>query len=127
MQHDLLCPWLVLNRRHTRHRCSNRGHGAHAVAEGLTIYVAALQTILGQFFGGQLRFFRQLCTAAKVDTIADMALKTLQEGKCVVIGLQSTGGFQDSGAWAPPQNFRILPCSPHCCCGLLPVAMTPRL
>lgn len=50
-----------------------------------------MQSILGQFYSGQLRFFRQLCTAAKVETVSQLALKTLEEGKCIVIGLQSTG------------------------------------
>lgn len=47
--------------------------------------------MLGLFYGGLLRFFRQLCTAAKVETVAQLAHKTLEEGKCIVIGLQSTG------------------------------------
>lgn len=51
----------------------------------------AAQSILGQFYSGQLRFFRQLCTAAKVETVSQLAHKTLAEGKCIVIGLQSTG------------------------------------
>ena len=38
-----------------------------------------------------LRFFRQLCTSAKVAEVARLALEALQEGYCVVIGLQSTG------------------------------------
>ncbi|KAL0036320.1 hypothetical protein WJX77_002328 [Trebouxia sp. C0004] len=47
--------------------------------------------ISGQYYSAQLRFFRQLCTAAKVDTVSKLAQKMLDEGKCVVIGLQSTG------------------------------------
>ncbi len=50
-----------------------------------------MQLISGQYYSAQLRFFRQLCTAAKVDTVSKLAQKMLDEGKCVVIGLQSTG------------------------------------
>lgn len=52
---------------------------------------AIVQLISGQYYSAQLRFFRQLCTAAKVDTVSKLAQKMLDEGKCVVIGLQSTG------------------------------------
>ena len=38
-----------------------------------------------------LRFFRQLCTSAKVAEVARLALEALKKGHCVVIGLQSTG------------------------------------
>ena len=41
--------------------------------------------------GAHLRFFRQLCTSAKVAEVARLALEALKEGHCVVIGLQSTG------------------------------------
>ena len=41
--------------------------------------------------GAHLRFFRQLCTSAKVHEVARLALEALKEGHCVVIGLQSTG------------------------------------
>lgn len=52
-----------------------------------------MQIISGQYYSAQLRFFRQLCTAAKVDTVSNLAKKMLDEGKCVVVGLQSTGEF----------------------------------
>lgn len=42
-------------------------------------------------FGAQLRFFRQLVTAAKVPHVAELARKYLDKEHCVVIGLQSTG------------------------------------
>lgn len=42
-------------------------------------------------FGAQLRFFRQLVTAAKVPHVADLAKQHLTASNCVVIGLQSTG------------------------------------
>lgn len=37
------------------------------------------------------RFFKYLCIAAKVPEAIQLAKRGLQEGKCVVIGLQSTG------------------------------------
>ena len=37
------------------------------------------------------RFFKYLCIAAKVPEVVQLARRGLQEGKCVVIGLQSTG------------------------------------
>lgn len=38
-----------------------------------------------------MRFFRQLCTAAKVPAIEELAKHELAQGNCVVVGLQSTG------------------------------------
>ena len=55
-----------------------------------------MQAISGQYYSAQLRFFRQLCTAAKVDTVSNLARKMLEEGKCVVIGLQSTGNGRNT-------------------------------
>lgn len=52
-----------------------------------------MQTIGGMYYSAHLRFFRQLCTAAKVDKVSQLAKGILDEGKCVVIGLQSTGMF----------------------------------
>lgn len=37
------------------------------------------------------RFFRHMCMSAKVPAAVRLAKKALAEGKCVVIGLQSTG------------------------------------
>lgn len=36
----------------------------------------------------QLRFFRQLCTAAKVDKVVELAQEAMAAGHCPVIGLQ---------------------------------------
>ncbi|CAL8469508.1 g9049 [Coccomyxa elongata] len=44
-----------------------------------------------EMWGGHLRFFRQLLTACKVEQIETFSKKTLAEGHCIVIGLQSTG------------------------------------
>jgi hypothetical protein len=37
------------------------------------------------------RFFASLCMSAKVDAVVELAKTALGEGKCVIIGLQSTG------------------------------------
>ena len=37
------------------------------------------------------RFFKYLCIAAKVPEVVQLSKKGLADGKCVVIGLQSTG------------------------------------
>ena len=37
------------------------------------------------------RFFKYLCIAAKVPEVIRLAKRGLADGKCVVIGLQSTG------------------------------------
>lgn len=46
---------------------------------------------MSQFYAAQLRFFRQLCTAAKVDTVIRLCQEALDKEMCPVIGLQSTG------------------------------------
>jgi hypothetical protein len=43
------------------------------------------------FWAAHQRFFRHMCMAAKVPAAVRMAEKALADGKCVVIGLQSTG------------------------------------
>ena len=37
------------------------------------------------------RFFRHMCMSAKVPAAVRLSKEALEEGKCVVIGLQSTG------------------------------------
>ncbi|KAK4471151.1 hypothetical protein MN116_005546 [Schistosoma mekongi] len=49
------------------------------------------KTMWGQFWSAHQRFFKYLCIAAKVDTCVELAKTAVDEGKCVVIGLQSTG------------------------------------
>ncbi|GMH44841.1 hypothetical protein BSKO_12793 [Bryopsis sp. KO-2023] len=44
-----------------------------------------------QFWGAHQRFFRLLCMSAKVEETVECAEEAIEEGKCVVIGLQSTG------------------------------------
>ena len=50
-----------------------------------------LQVGMRVFYAAQLRFFRQLCTAAKVDTVVELCQQALANGECPVVGLQSTG------------------------------------
>ena len=50
-----------------------------------------LKTMWGQFWASHQRFFKYMCIAAKVPEAITLTKKALQEGKCVVIGLQSTG------------------------------------
>eukprot|EP00629_Pelagomonadales_sp_RCC1024_P016933 CAMPEP_0119262942 /NCGR_PEP_ID=MMETSP1329-20130426/2499_1 /TAXON_ID=114041 /ORGANISM="Genus nov. species nov., Strain RCC1024" /LENGTH=1313 /DNA_ID=CAMNT_0007262627 /DNA_START=179 /DNA_END=4117 /DNA_ORIENTATION=+ len=45
----------------------------------------------GQLWGAHQRFFRSLITSNKVDKLVELAKAALAEGKCVVVGLQSTG------------------------------------
>nr|XP_054771437.1 uncharacterized protein LOC129279369 [Lytechinus pictus] len=47
--------------------------------------------IWSMFWSCHQRFFKQLCLGVKVPTIVEQAKSSLAEGKCVVIGLQTTG------------------------------------
>ncbi len=49
------------------------------------------KTMWGQFWAAHQRFFKYMCIAAKVPETISHAKKCLAEGKCIVIGLQSTG------------------------------------
>ena len=48
-------------------------------------------TISGQFWSAHQRFFKYLCIASKVEHAVKVARESIKMGKCVVIGLQSTG------------------------------------
>lgn len=50
-----------------------------------------VRTIMGQFWGAHQRFFKYLCIAAKIKHAVQVAKDAIADGKCVVIGLQSTG------------------------------------
>ena len=54
-------------------------------------YKEARQSYHSTIWGGHQRFFRSLITGFKVPTLVTLARTALDEGKCVVIGLQSTG------------------------------------
>ena len=47
--------------------------------------------VMSQFWGCHQRFFRALCMAVKVPEVTRIAKQAIADGKCVVIGLQSTG------------------------------------
>ncbi|XP_017871882.1 PREDICTED: protein strawberry notch isoform X3 [Drosophila arizonae] len=49
------------------------------------------KTMWGQFWSSHQRFFKYLCIAAKVNHAVLIARESIKYGKCVVIGLQSTG------------------------------------
>ncbi|XP_012789584.2 protein strawberry notch homolog 2 isoform X1 [Sorex araneus] len=49
------------------------------------------KSLWGQFWSAHQRFFKYLCVAAKVQRLVALARQELARGKCVVIGLQSTG------------------------------------
>ncbi|XP_076880334.1 strawberry notch homolog 2b isoform X2 [Brachyhypopomus gauderio] len=68
-------------------------------AEALAIFTQAAdllsmvsrKSLWGQFWSSHQRFFKYLCIAAKVRCLVELAGKELDAGKCIVIGLQSTG------------------------------------
>lgn len=47
--------------------------------------------MMSMFWGDHQRFFKAMLMAAKVPALAEEALKAIQNGHSVVIGLQSTG------------------------------------
>uniref|UniRef100_A0A4W5N5W0 Protein strawberry notch homolog 2 n=1 Tax=Hucho hucho TaxID=62062 RepID=A0A4W5N5W0_9TELE len=68
-------------------------------AEALAVFMRAAdelclvsrKSLWGQFWSSHQRFFKYLCIAAKVRCLVELAKKELKAGKCIVIGLQSTG------------------------------------
>ncbi|KAK2077490.1 hypothetical protein QBZ16_004335 [Prototheca wickerhamii] len=52
------------------------------------------------FWAAHQRFFRHMCMSAKVPTVVRLARAALAAGKCVVIGLQSTGEARTTDAIA---------------------------
>uniref|UniRef100_A0A8C2ZWY0 Protein strawberry notch homolog 1 n=1 Tax=Cyclopterus lumpus TaxID=8103 RepID=A0A8C2ZWY0_CYCLU len=49
------------------------------------------KSMWGQFWSAHQRFFKYLCIASKVRRVVQLAREEVANGKCVVIGLQSTG------------------------------------
>ena len=49
------------------------------------------KTMWGQYWSSHQRFFKYLCIASKVQHVVKISSEVLKMGKCVVIGLQSTG------------------------------------
>ncbi|XP_068090084.1 protein strawberry notch homolog 2 isoform X2 [Hyperolius riggenbachi] len=68
-------------------------------AEALSVFQTAAdwlgmdsrKSLWAQFWSSHQRFFKYLCIAAKVQRLVTLAKQELSKGKCVVIGLQSTG------------------------------------
>ncbi|XP_059418955.1 protein strawberry notch homolog 2-like isoform X2 [Carassius carassius] len=56
-----------------------------------TLGLASRKSLWGQFWASHQRFFKYLCIAAKVRRLVEIAHTEMQHGKCIVIGLQSTG------------------------------------
>ncbi|XP_016305151.1 protein strawberry notch homolog 2a isoform X2 [Sinocyclocheilus anshuiensis] len=56
-----------------------------------TLGMASRKSLWGQFWSSHQRFFKYLCIAAKVRRLVELAHTEMQHGKCIVIGLQSTG------------------------------------
>uniref|UniRef100_A0AAY4EDB4 Protein strawberry notch homolog 2 n=1 Tax=Denticeps clupeoides TaxID=299321 RepID=A0AAY4EDB4_9TELE len=53
--------------------------------------ISSRKSLWGQFWSSHQRFFKYLCITAKVTSLVELAKKELDAGKCIVIGLQSTG------------------------------------
>lgn len=49
------------------------------------------RTLWACFWAAHQKFFKYLCIASKVPLVIEIAKEALEDGKCVVIGLQSTG------------------------------------
>uniref|UniRef100_F7BNC1 Protein strawberry notch homolog 1 n=1 Tax=Ciona intestinalis TaxID=7719 RepID=F7BNC1_CIOIN len=49
------------------------------------------KSMWAQFWSAHQRFFKYLCLSAKVDYTVSLVREAVKHGKCVVIGLQSTG------------------------------------
>ncbi|KAJ7378733.1 Protein strawberry notch 1 [Desmophyllum pertusum] len=49
------------------------------------------KTIWGQFWSAHQRFFKYLCIASKVSRVVSISKDAISDGKCVIVGLQSTG------------------------------------
>ncbi|XP_072524668.1 protein strawberry notch homolog 2a isoform X2 [Salminus brasiliensis] len=68
-------------------------------AEALEVFTRAAdmlglvsrKSLWGQFWSSHQRFFKYLCIAAKVRRLVELAQAEMNRGKCIVIGLQSTG------------------------------------
>lgn len=43
------------------------------------------------FWNSHQRFFKLLCVALKIDHVVNVAKEAIDNGDCIVIGLQSTG------------------------------------
>lgn len=60
-------------------------------AELISAETRMKKTMWAQFWSAHQRFFKYLCIAAKVNYAVNISREAIKYGKCVVIGLQSTG------------------------------------
>lgn len=67
-------------------------------------YKHMCREIHAMIWGGHQRFFRSLITSFKVPELVRIAREALDDGKCVVIGLQSTGESHSKRAVAKKQE-----------------------
>lgn len=56
------------------------------------------RNMMGLLWSAHLRFFSQMIMAAKIPEVVQLVQKSLKEGMCCVIGLQSTGEAGSGGA-----------------------------
>ena len=63
----------------------------HEAADLIDAEKKMKKTMWGQFWSAHQRFFKYLCIASKVKHVCQVAEDMQRMGKCVVIGLQSTG------------------------------------
>ena len=66
-------------------------HKFEEAAELISAEKKMRKTMWGQFWSSHQRFFKYLCIASKVHFVCRVAQDVIKMGKCVVIGLQSTG------------------------------------
>ena len=66
-------------------------HKFEEAAELIAAEKKMRKTMWGQFWSSHQRFFKYLCIASKVNHVVRTASEVIKMGKCVVIGLQSTG------------------------------------
>jgi hypothetical protein len=66
------------------------------------------KTVWGQFWSSHQRFFKYLCMACKVPRVIQLANEATSSGKCVVIGLQSTGEANTLDQLNDNNNFESL-------------------
>merc|ERR1712223_698847 len=66
-------------------------HKFEEAAELISAEKKMRKTMWGQYWSSHQRFFKYLCIASKVHHVVKTASEVIKMGKCVVIGLQSTG------------------------------------
>ena len=66
-------------------------HKFEEAAELISAEKKMRKTMWGQYWSSPQRFFKYLCISSKVHHVVKTASEVIKMGKCVVIGLQSTG------------------------------------